>query len=116
MNASPILFGLLLLLLPEAAQAGHEPEPICTREDVVDYVAREIHRRAPYAVMRRETIGERPGREPAIVQCAVTVVQRDFDYVKYRTETWAEYQGYTVRWLNPGYEVTVPDPIRQKRP
>ena len=58
----------------------------------------------------------RPSPNPAIVLCAVTVVQRDFGYVKYQTETWAETQEYSVRWLSPGYEVTLRTPIRSLMP
>lgn len=110
-----ILFAASLpgaLLQPVPAHAG-EPEPICARAQVIEFVAGEIHRRSPYAKMLTETIGEQPGGTPSVVRCAVSVVQRDFDYVKYRTQTWTETQSYTVRWLDPGYEVTLHDPVRQ---
>ena len=95
------------------AWSRDEPEPICTRTEIIEFVAQEIHRRSPYAVMQVKTIGEQPGRSPSNVQCAVSVVQRDFDYVKYRTQTWTETQAFSVRWLDPGYEVTLRDPIRE---
>ncbi len=103
----------LALLQPVLASANDEPEPICTRAEVVDFVTIEIHRKSPYAVMQTDTIGERPSTTPTVVLCSVVVVQRDFDYVRYRTETWTEYQAYSVRKLTPGYVVTMHDPVRQ---
>ena len=103
----------LALLRPEPASARDEPEPICTRTEVVDFVSNIIRQRSPYAEMQTETIGERPSNNPAIVECSVVVVQRDFDYVKYRTQTWTEYQAYSVRKLTPGYVVTMHDPVRR---
>ncbi len=103
----------LAALAPPQVARAREPQPICTRAEIVEFVTREIHSHSPYAVMLPETIGEQPGRTPSVVHCAVSVVQRDFDYVKYRTQTWTETQAYTVRWLDPGYEVTLQSPVRQ---
>src|SRR4051812_272377 len=98
----------LVLLLPGAAHAGDMP--ICAREEVVRFVTSELNRRSPYAILLPFTIAERPGPVHDVVLCAVTVVQRDFDTVKYRTQSWAETQQYRVRWIDPGYEITMIDP------
>lgn len=105
--------GVSLLLLAPIVTCAREPEPICVREEVVDHVAGEVSRRAPYAVVLRSSIGEQPGGQSTTVVCTMVVEQRDFDFVKYRTQTWLEDQEYTVRWLDPGYEVTMRDPVRR---
>ncbi len=113
MKRGLVWLGVLLLSGPAPAWAEDEPEPICTRPEIVDFVGREVRQNSPYAQMLTDTIGERPSQVSAVVLCAVTVVHRDFDYIKYRTQTWAEDQEYTVRWLAPGYEVTMRAPVRQ---
>ena len=89
------------------ASADAYQGPVCAREEVVAHVAREVGWRAPYAALLPRSITERPGPARDVVLCAVTVVDRDFDSVRYSTASWAETQQYSVRRLHAGYEVTM---------
>lgn len=99
-----LLFGILSI---NAARADEALGPICARDEVIAHVAREVRWHAPYAALLPHTIAERPGPVRDIVLCVVTVTDRDFDAVRYRTETWIETQLYSVRRLHSGYEVTM---------
>ena len=96
---------------PEAA--GTVDGPICARPKVVQFVMRELRRQEPYIEIVPETIGERPGRVPTELACAMTIVRRDYDYPRYWTQTWIGYQDYTVKKLERGYEVTL-ERVRQE--
>jgi hypothetical protein len=105
------LAGLLYLLAAAPAWAGAEQSSICARDEVVNHVAAEIRSRAPYATILRKSIGERPSGNPAVVLCAVAVVERDHDTAAYRTRSWIGTHEYSVRWLHPGFEVTMRQPV-----
>ena len=105
-----LLTGLLASCGPAATgpeEAGTDSGPICAREPVVRFVSRDILRHAPYAVLLPETIGERPSPDPVVVLCVVTVVRKDYDYLRYWSQAWLGYQEYVVRRLDHGYEVNM---------
>jgi len=80
---------------------------MCTRYEVVEFVARGIARQAPYSRLVADTIGERPTADPAVVTCVAAVVDRDYDYTRYLRQDWQGYQEYNVRRLVNAYEVSL---------
>jgi hypothetical protein len=103
----PLAWLLSCISAWDAGPAGAAQGPICARDEVVARVAQEIRWRAPYATLLPQTIAEHPGPDRDVVLCAVTVVDRDYDSVRYHRESWSETQQYSVRRLRAGYEVTM---------
>ena len=78
---------------------------MCAREEVVQFVSRDLQRHEPYSELLPRSIGERPTADPAVVLCTATVVKKDYDYTRYWSQAWTGYQEYSVRNLNYAYEV-----------
>ena len=81
--------------------------PMCAREEVVQFVVKDLQRHEPYSELLPHSIGERPTADPAVVLCTATVVKKDYDYVRYWSQAWEGYQEYSVRNMNEIYEVSM---------
>ena len=71
------------------AFSSEEQGPICAREQVAQLIARETRRHEPYGELLPGAIGERPSSDPSVVLCVATVVNRDYDYVRYSVRSLA---------------------------
>jgi hypothetical protein len=81
--------------------------PMCAREEVVQFVVKDLQRHEPYSELLPQSIGEQPTADPAVVFCTATVVKKDYDYTRYWSQAWQGYQEYSVRNMNAIYEVTM---------
>ena len=102
----------ILALLPFLAACQHplpfqslDSGPMCARDVVVRYVTLQIANQAPYDELMPGSIGEQPTADPAVVRCVATVVNRNYDYVRYWSQSWQGYQEYTVRKMTNAYRV-----------
>ncbi|HYZ61940.1 MAG TPA: hypothetical protein VE650_05750 [Acetobacteraceae bacterium] len=107
MKAVLVLLGVVAAL-PSAA--GDFAEPLCSRPEVVDYVRQQVGRSAPYGRVLAETVTEWPAQTRAAAMCAVAILDRQFDGRVPILSSWLVFQYYKVRWLAPGYEVTMTSP------
>lgn len=111
MPAAPRFWPVALILagLGPLAQAAEPPQPVCSRNEVLDLVADDIAQRGISAVILPGSVGEIPTVLPDTVRCSIRVQTTYFDTNRFGTvpQVRLSVLDYTVRAGRNGLFVDV---------